>query len=197
MNLFGHLVVLLGRGIGLTQGFYLHRKTRTHIHASSRVRTHDRRVRAAEDSTCLRQPSFSDMHFNNNYPSTSSLPVVLSPDSPNQNVGCSSPLPLGATKNTYCESPQAIISIPHSFVFKHPQPVSLTDYHSCFEVLRSNLGSETGYPALKFLVVLLSSSWQITLEQDKASSFHILSNPSFTATVPFNPTQLMHLKRCC
>jgi hypothetical protein len=31
-----------------------HRKTRTHIHASSGVRTHDPSVRAAEDSTCLR-----------------------------------------------------------------------------------------------------------------------------------------------
>jgi hypothetical protein len=31
-----------------------HRKTRTHIHASSGIRNHDPSVRAAEDSTCLR-----------------------------------------------------------------------------------------------------------------------------------------------
>jgi len=60
MNLFGHLVGLLGRGINPTQGLYLHRttqhrKTRTHIHAPSSVRTCDPNVRAAEDSTCLRQ----------------------------------------------------------------------------------------------------------------------------------------------
>jgi hypothetical protein len=47
------------RGIGPTQGFYLHRmtqhrKTRTHIHASSGIRSHDPSVRAAEDNTCLR-----------------------------------------------------------------------------------------------------------------------------------------------
>jgi hypothetical protein len=55
----GQLVGLLGRGIGPMQGLYLHRttqhrKTWTHIHASSRIRTHDPSVRAAEDSTCLR-----------------------------------------------------------------------------------------------------------------------------------------------
>jgi hypothetical protein len=59
MNLFVHLVGLLGRGIGPTQGLYLHRitqhrKTRTHMHASSGIRTHDPSVRAAEDSKCLR-----------------------------------------------------------------------------------------------------------------------------------------------
>jgi hypothetical protein len=59
MNLFGQLVGLLGRGIGQTQGFYLHRttqhtKTGTHIYASSRIRTHDPNVRAVEDITCLR-----------------------------------------------------------------------------------------------------------------------------------------------
>jgi hypothetical protein len=42
------------------QDLYLHtgqhntEKTRTYIHASSGIRTHDPRVRAAEDSTCLR-----------------------------------------------------------------------------------------------------------------------------------------------
>jgi hypothetical protein len=52
----GQLVGLLGRGISPTQGLYLHRttqhrKTRTHIHASSEIRNHDPSVR---DSTCLR-----------------------------------------------------------------------------------------------------------------------------------------------
>jgi hypothetical protein len=59
MNIFGQLVGLLGRGISPTQGLYLHRttqhrKTRTHIHSSIRIRTRDPSVRAAEDSTCLR-----------------------------------------------------------------------------------------------------------------------------------------------
>jgi hypothetical protein len=59
MNLFGQLAGLLGRGISPTQGLYLHRttqhrKTRTHIHASGWIRTHDPSVRAVEDSTCLR-----------------------------------------------------------------------------------------------------------------------------------------------
>jgi len=59
MNPFGQLVGLLGRKISPTQGLYLHRiiqhrKTWTHIHASSGIRTHDPKVPAAEDSTCLR-----------------------------------------------------------------------------------------------------------------------------------------------
>jgi hypothetical protein len=59
MNLYGQLVGLLGRGISPTQGLYLHRtkqhrKTRTHIHASSWIRTHDPSVREAEDSRYLR-----------------------------------------------------------------------------------------------------------------------------------------------
>jgi hypothetical protein len=59
MNLFGHLVGLLGRGISPRQVLYLHRKTqhrktRTHIHASSGIRTHDPNFRAVEDSTSLR-----------------------------------------------------------------------------------------------------------------------------------------------
>jgi hypothetical protein len=46
MNLFRHMVGLLGRGISPTQGLYLHRttqhrKTRTHIHAPSRM---DRKI---------------------------------------------------------------------------------------------------------------------------------------------------------
>jgi hypothetical protein len=60
MNLFGHLVGLLGRGMSPTQGLYVHRttqhrKTRTHIHAPSGIRNRDPSVRAAEDSTCLRR----------------------------------------------------------------------------------------------------------------------------------------------
>jgi hypothetical protein len=58
MYLFGQLVGLLGGGISPTQGLYLnrttqHRKTRTHIHASSGIRIHDPSFRAAEDGTCL------------------------------------------------------------------------------------------------------------------------------------------------
>jgi hypothetical protein len=59
MNLFGHLVGLLGREISSTQCLNLrrttqHRKTQTHIHASSGIRTHDPSVRAVEVCTCLR-----------------------------------------------------------------------------------------------------------------------------------------------
>jgi hypothetical protein len=44
MNLFGHLAGLLGRGISPTQGLYLYsttqlRKTRTYIHAPSRIQS--------------------------------------------------------------------------------------------------------------------------------------------------------------
>jgi hypothetical protein len=58
MNLFGHSVGLLGRGISPTQGLFLHRttqhrKTRTHIHAPSRIRTRDPNVRAVEDSAAI------------------------------------------------------------------------------------------------------------------------------------------------
>jgi len=57
MNLFGHLVGFLGRGISQKQGLYLHRttqyrKTLIHIHAPSGIQTRDPSVRAAEDSTC-------------------------------------------------------------------------------------------------------------------------------------------------
>jgi len=37
MNLFGHLVGLLGRGISPTQGLYLHRKTQTQGRTSDRA----------------------------------------------------------------------------------------------------------------------------------------------------------------
>jgi hypothetical protein len=54
MNPFGQSIGLLGGGIGPTQGLYLHRttqhrKTRTHIHASSGIRTHNPSFRAVED----------------------------------------------------------------------------------------------------------------------------------------------------
>jgi hypothetical protein len=59
MNLFGQLVGLLGRGIGPTQGLYLHRttqhrKTRTPIQVSNGIRTHNPSVLTAEDGKCLR-----------------------------------------------------------------------------------------------------------------------------------------------
>jgi hypothetical protein len=40
-----------------------HRKTRTHIHAMSRIRTHDPSVRTAEDSTCLRLRGHWDRQY--------------------------------------------------------------------------------------------------------------------------------------
>jgi hypothetical protein len=62
------LVRLFGGGINPTQGVYphrraQHRKTRTHIHALSRIRNHDPSVRAVEDSTCLRQRGHWDRLF--------------------------------------------------------------------------------------------------------------------------------------
>jgi len=59
MNLFRHLLGLLGRGLSPTQDLYLHRttqhrKTRTHIHAPSGIRIREPSVRTVEDSTCLR-----------------------------------------------------------------------------------------------------------------------------------------------
>jgi len=55
MNVFGHLVGLLGRGISPTQGLYLyrttqHRKTRTHIQAPSGIRAYDPSVRDIRNS---------------------------------------------------------------------------------------------------------------------------------------------------
>jgi len=52
-SIFGHLVGLLGGGISPSQGLYLyrttqHRKKRTHIHASSGIRTHDPSARAVK-----------------------------------------------------------------------------------------------------------------------------------------------------
>jgi len=71
MNLFGQFVGLLGRGIGPTQSLYLHRttqhrRTRTHLHASSGIRIHYSVVRAAEDSTCPRPLGHWDRLWVNN-----------------------------------------------------------------------------------------------------------------------------------
>jgi hypothetical protein len=61
LNLFRHLVGLLGRVISPSQGFYLHRtaqhrKTRTNIHAFSGIRTHDPSVRAMKAHASGRAP---------------------------------------------------------------------------------------------------------------------------------------------
>jgi hypothetical protein len=45
------------------QGLYLHkRKTHTDIHASRKIRTHDRNIRTGEDSSCLRPSGYSGRH---------------------------------------------------------------------------------------------------------------------------------------
>jgi len=67
-SVFGHLVGLLGRGISPSQGHFLHRtsqhrKTRTHVHASSGIRTNDPNFRAVEDRTCLRRCGHWDWHI--------------------------------------------------------------------------------------------------------------------------------------
>jgi len=54
------LVGLLGRGIGPSQGLYLHRtaqhrKTLTYIHTSSGIRTRDPGFRAVQDHKRLKQ----------------------------------------------------------------------------------------------------------------------------------------------
>jgi hypothetical protein len=56
MNLFGHLNGgSAQRKASTYTGQHNTEKTRTHIHAPSRIRTCDPNVRAAEDSKCLRQ----------------------------------------------------------------------------------------------------------------------------------------------
>jgi len=67
MKLCRHLLGLLGWGISLTRCLYLHRtiqhrKTQTHIHASSGIWTHDPSVQTVKDSTCLRLCSHWDWH---------------------------------------------------------------------------------------------------------------------------------------
>jgi hypothetical protein len=70
MNLFRQLVGPLGRGIGPTQGLYLHKTTKTqkiadiHIHATSGIQTHDPSVRAAEDSTAIGTDILLDLNIN-------------------------------------------------------------------------------------------------------------------------------------
>jgi hypothetical protein len=63
MNLFRHLIGLLGLEISPTQGLYLNRKTRTHIHASRGIQTHDPSVGEVEDSMCLRLRGHWDRHI--------------------------------------------------------------------------------------------------------------------------------------
>jgi hypothetical protein len=66
-NLFRHLAGLLGRGgIGPSQGLHLHRKaqhrkTRTHIHASSGIRTHDPNMPAVKAHVSGRAVTVTDL----------------------------------------------------------------------------------------------------------------------------------------
>jgi hypothetical protein len=57
-NRFRQLVGPLGRGVGTSQGLYLHRtaqhrNTRTDIHALSGIRTHDPSIDAVENQKCV------------------------------------------------------------------------------------------------------------------------------------------------
>jgi hypothetical protein len=64
----GRLDRLLGRGISLSQGLYLHAEQHKHtinahstdIHALSWIQTQDPRVRTNEDSSCLRPSGHCD-----------------------------------------------------------------------------------------------------------------------------------------
>jgi hypothetical protein len=65
---FTQTVGILGRVISLCQGRYLHTgqhkyriNANTNIHALSGIRTHDPRVRASEDSSCLRPRGQCDL----------------------------------------------------------------------------------------------------------------------------------------
>jgi len=60
INASRHLVGLLRRGIGLSQGLYLqrttqHRKVRTYIRAASGIRTYDSIVQTIQEHLRLRQ----------------------------------------------------------------------------------------------------------------------------------------------
>jgi hypothetical protein len=72
---FRHLVGLLGRGISPaprslpTHRTTQHRKTQTHIHVTSRIRTCYPNVRAAEDSTCLRLRGYWDRLYSQDHTS--------------------------------------------------------------------------------------------------------------------------------
>jgi hypothetical protein len=80
MNQFRHLVGLLGRVIGPSQGLYLHstaqhRKTGTNTHALSEFRTHDPSIQAAK-TNALDQAAI-DLSLSN-HTSNSSKPCALS-----------------------------------------------------------------------------------------------------------------------
>jgi hypothetical protein len=69
LSFFAQTVGLLGRGISLSQGRYLHteqHKFRINAHADnhalSGIRTHDPSVRASEDSSCFRERGRCDRH---------------------------------------------------------------------------------------------------------------------------------------
>jgi hypothetical protein len=69
---FRHLVGLLGRGIGPSHRISQYRKTWTHVHASSGIRTHNRSVRPVQDLTrrkpgrhCDRKDIYHDIRFQN------------------------------------------------------------------------------------------------------------------------------------
>jgi hypothetical protein len=55
------------QGLYLHTGQHKHRKTWTHIHASSRIRNHDPSVRAAEDSMCLDHSAIGTGKINSDY----------------------------------------------------------------------------------------------------------------------------------
>jgi hypothetical protein len=62
-------VGLLGRVISSSQGLYLYKNTEKgtqtlNIHALSGIRTHGPGVRASEDNSCLRPPSYRDRLIN-------------------------------------------------------------------------------------------------------------------------------------
>jgi hypothetical protein len=70
MNPYKHLVGFLGRGIGSSQGLYLHRtaqqrKMWTYTHASSGIRTYEPSVRGVIDICRLRVCSHWDRHNSN------------------------------------------------------------------------------------------------------------------------------------
>jgi hypothetical protein len=65
LELFRHMVGLLGRVISPSQGLYLHRKTqhrktRTNIHALSGIRTHDPRNQPAKTHASDRMATVTD-----------------------------------------------------------------------------------------------------------------------------------------
>jgi hypothetical protein len=67
---YAQSVWILGRGISMSQGLYLHTEQHKHrinthntdIHALSGIRTHDPNVRASEDSSCFRPRGHCEGH---------------------------------------------------------------------------------------------------------------------------------------